>query len=36
MPQYLVAIHNPNNYDSSVEGEVIEGEAMQREAPLLI
>ncbi len=28
MPQYLVAIHHPNNYDSSVEGE-----AMQRESP---
>jgi hypothetical protein len=21
MPQYLAAIHHPNNYDSSVEGE---------------
>ncbi len=28
MPQYLVAIHHPNNYDPSVEGE-----AMQRESP---
>jgi hypothetical protein len=26
MPQYLVAIHHPNNYDPSVEGE-----AMQRD-----
>jgi hypothetical protein len=30
MSQYLVAIHHPNNYDPSVEGE-----AMQRESPLL-
>ena len=28
MPQYLVAIHHPNNYDPSVEGE-----AMHRESP---
>ena len=26
MPQYLVAIHHPDNYDSSIEGE-----AMQRD-----
>ena len=24
MPQYLVAIHHPNNYDPSVEGEAME------------
>lgn len=28
MPEYLVAIHHPNNYDPSVEGK-----AMQRESP---
>ena len=28
MPQYLVAIHQPNNYDPSVEGK-----AMQRVSP---
>jgi hypothetical protein len=28
MPQYLVAIHHPDDYDPSVEGE-----AMQRESP---
>ena len=35
MAQYLVAIHHPDNYDASVEGETIEGEAMQRESLLL-
>ena len=30
MPQYLAAIHHPNNYDPSVEGE-----AMRRESLLL-
>jgi hypothetical protein len=28
MPQYLVAIHHPNNHDPSVEGEAIQRERL--------